>query len=302
MWSGAADIVNYNPYVCFEGQSTRAQPRPTVAVLQRQHPADNHNDHNADDDHDHDDNADDDLDDADNDDADTFAVRPSDRRRRRQLRLDHELYTNGGFDSDDQSHGPAHHRRQRIRKRDVVGVQRLLRPELGAVQEHHLPDDRQPRVPHVRRRRVLRLLRDARTVGVLLVRPGLVAPHRDRRDRGHLPFRRFGGGAVVEERPRIALEQMAACVLARAALVGGVGSRHDSSSAALWDDLYAAHADVILNGHDHDYQRYGLLNPSGATDPNGIREFIVGTGGSGHYNFTSTSPMPGSRTPRITAS
>jgi hypothetical protein len=72
------------------------------------------------------------------------------------------------------------------------------------------------------------------------------------------------------------------------------GSVHgnDSSSAALWNDLYAAHADVVLNSHDHDYQRYGPLNPFGAADPNGIREFIVGTGGWGHYDFTSTSPMP----------
>jgi hypothetical protein len=72
------------------------------------------------------------------------------------------------------------------------------------------------------------------------------------------------------------------------------GSVHgnDSSSAALWNDLYAAHADVILNGHDHDYQRYGLLNPSGASDANGIREFVVGTGGWGHYSFTSSSPLP----------
>jgi hypothetical protein len=72
------------------------------------------------------------------------------------------------------------------------------------------------------------------------------------------------------------------------------GSVHgnDSSSAALWNDLYAAHADVVLNGHDHDYQRFGLLNPSGAADPNGIREFVIGTGGWGHYSFTSSSPVP----------
>ena len=67
---------------------------------------------------------------------------------------------------------------------------------------------------------------------------------------------------------------------------------NDSASDALWDDLYAAHADVVLNGHDHNYQRYGQLNPSGAADPNGIREFIVGTGGWGHYGFTTATPRP----------
>ncbi len=75
------------------------------------------------------------------------------------------------------------------------------------------------------------------------------------------------------------------------------GSVHgnDSSSAALWADLYAAHADVILNGHDHNYQRFGTLNPSGAPDPHGMREFVVGTGGWGHYGFTSSTPAPEAR-------
>ena len=36
----------------------------------------------------------------------------------------------------------------------------------------------------------------------------------------------------------------------------------------------------MLNGHDHLYARYQPLNPAGTSDPvNGIREFIVGTGG-----------------------
>jgi hypothetical protein len=72
------------------------------------------------------------------------------------------------------------------------------------------------------------------------------------------------------------------------------GSVHgsDASSAALWADLYAAHADVVLNGHDHNYQRFGLLNASGVADPNGIREFVVGTGGWGHYGFDPAAPTP----------
>jgi acid phosphatase type 7 len=67
---------------------------------------------------------------------------------------------------------------------------------------------------------------------------------------------------------------------------------NDSASAVLWNDLYAAHADVVLNGHDHNYQRFGPLNPSGASDPNGIREFVVGTGGWGHYGFMTSTPRP----------
>ena len=49
-----------------------------------------------------------------------------------------------------------------------------------------------------------------------------------------------------------------------------------------WNDLYAAHADVVLNGHKHNYQRLTKLDPSGKPDPNGIREWVVGTGGDDH--------------------
>jgi hypothetical protein len=80
-------------------------------------------------------------------------------------------------------------------------------------------------------------------------------------------------------------------VLARATLVAGVHG-NDLEFSTIWSDLYNAHADVVLNGHDHNYQRFGLLNPGGAADPNGIREFVVGTGGWGHYGFTSSSPIP----------
>jgi acid phosphatase type 7 len=46
-----------------------------------------------------------------------------------------------------------------------------------------------------------------------------------------------------------------------------------------WNDLYAAHADVVVNGHKHNYERLTKLNPIGSPDPSGIREFIAGTGG-----------------------
>ena len=47
-----------------------------------------------------------------------------------------------------------------------------------------------------------------------------------------------------------------------------------------WQMLYSAGADIVLNGHDHLYARYAPMDPAGNADPrNGIREFIVGTGG-----------------------
>jgi hypothetical protein len=52
--------------------------------------------------------------------------------------------------------------------------------------------------------------------------------------------------------------------------------------------LYGAHADLILNGHDHDYERFAPLDPDGNVDPrNGIRELIVGTGGRNVTPFVS---------------
>jgi len=54
----------------------------------------------------------------------------------------------------------------------------------------------------------------------------------------------------------------------------------------LWEALYAAGADVVLNGHDHNYQRFAPQDPEGRADPErGIREFVVGTGGKSHYTI-----------------
>jgi hypothetical protein len=57
-----------------------------------------------------------------------------------------------------------------------------------------------------------------------------------------------------------------------------------------WVALYAAHADVILNGHLHVYERFTPQDPDGHRDfANGIREFIVGTGGRNHERFGTTA-------------
>ncbi len=61
---------------------------------------------------------------------------------------------------------------------------------------------------------------------------------------------------------------------------------NDASTQALWDALYHAGAELILNGHDHTYERFGPQSPSGKADPsNGIVEMVVGTGGRSHYDF-----------------
>jgi hypothetical protein len=70
------------------------------------------------------------------------------------------------------------------------------------------------------------------------------------------------------------------------------GIHGDSSTVApFWDDLYQAGADVVLNGHDHDYERFAPLNPNGQTDPaQGIHQFIVGTGGAELREFNRIHP------------
>jgi hypothetical protein len=64
------------------------------------------------------------------------------------------------------------------------------------------------------------------------------------------------------------------------------GVEHGSSEEVkpLWDALYEAGVDVVLNGHEHNYERFAPQDPNGRADPTlGIREFVVGTGGESHY-------------------
>jgi hypothetical protein len=63
------------------------------------------------------------------------------------------------------------------------------------------------------------------------------------------------------------------------------GDSMPSGAAAFWQDLSAAGADIVLNGHEHNYQRYGKQDPGGRATSGGIREFVVGTGGKSHYGL-----------------
>ena len=65
-----------------------------------------------------------------------------------------------------------------------------------------------------------------------------------------------------------------------------IGLRGQRGVAPLWKALFRAHADVVLNGHAHDYERFARQDPNGRLTPVGIREFVVGTGGRNHHHFT----------------
>jgi acid phosphatase type 7 len=59
----------------------------------------------------------------------------------------------------------------------------------------------------------------------------------------------------------------------------------------VWRILYEFNVDLVINGHDHTYERFAPQDPDGRFDPaRGIREFIVGTGGAPLYAFSSLRP------------
>jgi calcineurin-like phosphoesterase family protein len=68
------------------------------------------------------------------------------------------------------------------------------------------------------------------------------------------------------------------------------GNAHgdDPELGPFWDALYEANADVVVNGHDHDYERFAPQTPNASPDPKrGIREFVVGTGGKNQRTFVA---------------
>ena len=68
----------------------------------------------------------------------------------------------------------------------------------------------------------------------------------------------------------------------------------DTSLQPIWQILYDGGVDLILNGHDHEYERFLPQNPLGALDSaKGMAEYIVGTGGGDLRGFRS-NPSPNS--------
>jgi acid phosphatase type 7 len=66
---------------------------------------------------------------------------------------------------------------------------------------------------------------------------------------------------------------------------GGHGN-HPELLLDTWRILYDAGVDVVVGGHDHNYERFAPQDPRGKPDPErGIRQFVVGTGGAGVYAF-----------------
>jgi len=98
-----------------------------------------------------------------------------------------------------------------------------------------------------------------------------------------------GAGSPQEQWLRADLAaHPAACTLAYWHHPRFSSGTHGSSTSvqAMWQALYDYGAEVVINGHDHDYERFAPQDPNGAADPErGIRQFVVGTGGMSHYPF-----------------
>jgi len=75
----------------------------------------------------------------------------------------------------------------------------------------------------------------------------------------------------------------AACTLAywhKPLFSSGGAHGNDLEMKPLWQALYDANAEIVVNGHDHNYERFAPQAPDGSADPaRGIREFVAGTGG-----------------------
>jgi acid phosphatase type 7 len=59
----------------------------------------------------------------------------------------------------------------------------------------------------------------------------------------------------------------------------------------IWDVMYAHGVDVVVDGHDHLYERFAPQTPDGTADASfGIRQFTVGTGGADFYGVRAVQP------------
>lgn len=71
------------------------------------------------------------------------------------------------------------------------------------------------------------------------------------------------------------------------------GTEHSNATdmQPIWQALYELGAEVVLSGHNHQYERFAPQTPTGEPDAaRGIRQFVVGTGGASHYSFGAAKP------------
>lgn len=70
------------------------------------------------------------------------------------------------------------------------------------------------------------------------------------------------------------------------------GSEHGSDpvSKPLWQILQSRRAELVLTGHDHDFEAFRRQTVDGVASPKGLQQFVVGTGGKDSYEFGPKLP------------
>ena len=58
----------------------------------------------------------------------------------------------------------------------------------------------------------------------------------------------------------------------------------------IWRALYEFGVELVINGHEHLYERFAPQSPDGRLDPRGIRQITVGTGGAELYDVVARKP------------
>ena len=169
----------------------------------------------------------------------------------------------------------------------------MLRPDLGTAQGAHAARPGQPRLPHDRRGRLLRLLRRRR--------PAIRATGYYSYDLGtwhvlvlNSNCAQVGGCGPGSAQEKWLQEDLAAhpapCTVAMWHHPRFSSGEHgdDTDMRHLWKVLYDAGADVVLAGHDHTYERFAPQNPKARpTRSAGSAQFVVGTGGRSHLRASS---------------
>ncbi len=91
--------------------------------------------------------------------------------------------------------------------------------------------------------------------------------------------------ADLARRPR----RCVAAILHRPLFSSGL-HRGDPQMAWMWQTLDTAGAEVVVAGHEHDYERFARMRSDGTATADGMRQFVVGTGGAMLRQFGSVAP------------
>jgi hypothetical protein len=71
----------------------------------------------------------------------------------------------------------------------------------------------------------------------------------------------------------------------------GTVSGSNAFMQPIWQAFSDLGGDVVLSGHEHSYERFAPVDANGTRDEaQGIREFVVGTGGKDFHGFST--PLP----------